>query len=572
VSDSSHRPASPWAGSGVARLALGVVLAVYVVLAWTSAARKSVTVDELGHLPAGLYTLVTGDLRYASLNPPLIDALSALPVLALDLENAIAPPPASDRVQSFWDHGYHFQEAHRSDYRHIYAVARLVPIAVVAGLGVLVFAWTRRLAPDAPAWTAVLPTALLCWSPNVIAQARLVATDSGTAAFVTLAMFALRALLRRPSLATTLAFGGALGLAQLAKPYALLLYPVALLLTVGQARLARAASAPPARLAGCLAGAFGISVLVLDAGYLGQELGRSLAAIDPHSPLLRALADSALGGVPLPLPAAYLRALDGQLLEVGSTMPSYLLGESFQGGRFDFYAVLLALKTPLGLMVAFGLGVALAIGPARLPREEAALLLAYPVTLFLLLSLSPGRQLGLRALLSATPLVWVWVGAQVARAWPVRWPAFVAGGAVAATCLASIWIWPDYLAFFNGFAGGRDAGYRYTSDANVDIGQDLPGLAAFLEDAGAERVQLLYFGSVDPALYGIDYRVPGRRLEGGWLAVSVSLYHMRYPMYDHGGLRPVGPVDAAALGEPEAIIGGSIHVYRVGRAAEGDDP
>jgi len=59
--------------------------------------------------------------------------------------------------------------------------------------------------------------------------------------------------------------------------------------------------------------------------------------------------------------------------------------------------------------------------------------------------------------------------------------------------------------------------------------------------------------------------VPEGRLEPGLLAVSVSLYHMSYPMFDRGVLKRVGPIDRAGLGEPIADIGGSIHVYRVGR-------
>jgi hypothetical protein len=78
-------------------------------------------------------------------------------------------------------------------------------------------------------------------------------------------------------------------------------------------------------------------------------------------------------------------------------------------------------------------------------------------------------------------------------------------------------------------------------------------------------VQLLYFGSVDPALYGIDFEVPEGRLEPGLLAVSVSLYHMSYPMYDRGVLKRVGPVEGVGRWDPIAQIGGSIHVYRIGR-------
>jgi hypothetical protein len=244
-----------------------------------------------------------------------------------------------------------------------------------------------------------------------------------------------------------------------------------------------------------------------------------------------------------------------------------LFGESFQGGRWYFYLGVLALKTPVGLFVAFGLALVVTLWRPRLPARECVLLLLYPATLFVVLSLSPNRQLGGRALLTAVPLVWLWAASSIARSAPARWPGVLAGAALAGTLSASLATYPNYLSYFNVFFGGSEAGYRYASDANVDIGQDLVLLARYLAAERAESVQLLYFGSVDPAIYGIDFEVPDYELEPGLFAVSVSLYRMGYPMYDHGQLHIVGPVDPARLGEPAASIGGSIHVYRIGPRA-----
>ena len=96
-------------------------------------------------------------------------------------------------------------------------------------------------------------------------------------------------------------------------------------------------------------------------------------------------------------------------------------------------------------------------------------------------------------------------------------------------------------------------------------------LSKFLKHEGADSVQLLYFGSVDPALYGIHYEIPTDGLKPGLLAVSVSLYRTEYTAFDHGVLRMVGPVEVVGLGEPIARLGGSIPVYRVGpEPAAGD--
>jgi hypothetical protein len=553
-----------WPG-GALGLSLFVVL--YLGLAVSSARRTSVTVDELGHLPSGLYFLATGDARFASLNPPLVNAISALPVLALDLRRELDPPAPSDDVFSFWSTGYQFQEAHREDYLRIFEAARLAPIAGVAVLGALLFFWGRRLAPDAPNVAGLLAAGLVLFSPNVLAQARLVGTETGTAFFVAVAHVGLARMLNRPGVGTTVLCGVALGLAQLAKFYALLLYPVFLGLTLAWPALSGRSRAEIAPLLARFAGASALSLAVLNAGYAFQEVGASLDDLALQSETLRGIQGSALASLPLPLPGAYVRAFDGQLVELGSKLPSFLFGETFEGGRWYFYLGLLAIKTPLALFAALGVAIAVSFRRTRLPWRETALLLAYPLVLFVLLSASPGRQLGSRALLSAAPLVWLWAATAIARARGPGWPRIAAAAALAGLIATALWSHPHYLSFFNVFAGGSQEGYRYASAADVDIGQDLVLLSEYVREqtrgADTERVQLLYFGSVDPALYGIDYEIPANGLEPGLLAVSVSLYRHAYPTYDHGALRIVGPVEVVGLGPPVAMLGGSIHVYRV---------
>ncbi|MDP6977612.1 MAG: phospholipid carrier-dependent glycosyltransferase [Myxococcota bacterium] len=566
----------PQAASGVSRsdgagpvgrgaIGLALLAAVFVMLCIASARQKAVTVDELGHLPSGVYTLASGDPRHATLNPPLLNVLSALPVFALSLESSIEPPAASDDVFSFWSSGYHFHERHRADYLRIFSAARQVPVLLMVLLGVLVYRWANELARSSgsseggPA--AGLVAASLFWfSPNLIAHARIVGTDTGTALFIAVAVYALRGMLLRNERWRAVAFGVALGFAQLTKFYALLLYPLALVVVIAW-WCWRAPDSPLRSWLVHCAAAFAVSILVLNAGYGFAEFGRSLDSLALHSDTARALQSTGIGSLPLPLPAAFVRAVDGQWLEVTSDIRSFLLGESFQGGRLDYYLIVLLLKTSLFGFVVFAGAAFFGFFRAGFDRAETALLLAFPVLLFLVLSISDNRQLGLRALLAGFPFLCVFMGAAWTTAAGSR-RRFVASALVAGALLTGGVAYPDYLAHFNSFAGGGDGGYRVASDANIDIGQDLVGLAAYLDEVDAGTVQLYYFGSVDPALYGIDYRVPeDYRLEPGYVAVSVSLYRMSYDVYDHGVLRKVGPVDLSSLGDPVASIGGSIHVY-----------
>lgn len=559
VTDAAKVVATPLA----AWLGLGALLLVFLSLCIGSASQKSVTVDELGHLPSGLYSLLSGDPRHAALNPPLLNALSSLPVLALDLESALEPVAASDDVFSFWSTGYQFLERHRADYRRIFAAARVVPILLVAALGLLLFFWAQQLAPRTP-WQAGLLAASLVWfSPGVIANARLVATDTGTAVFLTLAVYCFRAMLLRPSVTNVARFGVLLGLAQLTKFYALLLYPALLVVLLAWHALSEPPRSNRTRLLGCYAVATALSVVVLNAGYFFAEFGTSLSQLALHSSVLQSLQHGVLGAVPIPLPGAFVRAIDGQFVEVASGLRSFLVGESFQGGRWDYYLIVLAIKTPLIFFVSFGAAAYALFFRAPLARREVVLLLTFPVLLFLLLSLGGNRQLGGRALLAAVPLVQLWVAVSWVSLWGEKWRNLATGAVIAGAVLVCVATYPDYLSYFNPLVGGNEQGYRNASDANVDIGQDLVALSRYLDEQGVTTVQLYYFGSVDPAVYGIDYVVPSDYQIGPeMLAISVSLYHMSYEVYDHGVLRRVGPVDVSSLGEPVASIGDSIHVYR----------
>ena len=68
---------------------------------------------------------------------------------------------------------------------------------------------------------------------------------------------------------------------------------------------------------------------------------------------------------------------------------------------------------------------------------------------------------------------------------------------------SAIQIHPYQLAYFNRFAGGPAAGSRYLDDSNIDWGQDLPSLAAWQSEHGVRPLALWYFGTDDPAGYGI---------------------------------------------------------------------
>jgi hypothetical protein len=122
------------------------------------------------------------------------------------------------------------------------------------------------------------------------------------------------------------------------------------------------------------------------------------------------------------------------------------------------------------------------------------------------------------------------------------------------------------LSYFNALAGGRRGGHRVLLDSNLDWGQDLPRLAAWMRREGVATVQLAYQGSDDPARFGIaredlpgDHLYPSRppsRPFEGTVVVSPNLLF---------GLSPRLAEPYAALRErPPDARAGVFFVYRLG--------
>ena len=76
------------------------------------------------------------------------------------------------------------------------------------------------------------------------------------------------------------------------------------------------------------------------------------------------------------------------------------------------------------------------------------------------------------------------------------------------------------ISFFNLAAGGPNAGFRYLADSNLDWGQGLIALREYEQKHPEETLRLAYFGSVDPALYGVRALplAPGEHVEGTLVA------------------------------------------------------
>jgi tetratricopeptide (TPR) repeat protein len=150
-------------------------------------------------------------------------------------------------------------------------------------------------------------------------------------------------------------------------------------------------------------------------------------------------------------------------------------------------------------------------------------------------------------------------------------------GPIALAALLAFWgtsyaaAYPHTLTFFSTLAGGPSNGYRYLTDSNLDWGQHLELLKRWMDAGKVRHLNLAYFGTADPAYYGIDCtHLPGAptfalpqvtkpRLPG-YVAISATVasgvyLDPRWRLF-YRGFRERTPV---------ADIGHSIKVYWVDR-------
>jgi hypothetical protein len=118
-------------------------------------------------------------------------------------------------------------------------------------------------------------------------------------------------------------------------------------------------------------------------------------------------------------------------------------------------------------------------------------------------------NIGSRHLLPMYPVLFIMTGA-LGRwfTWPLHWRAIPVALLLGWHAAESARIAPHYLAYFNQLAGGPAQGHRHLVDSSLDWGQDLPGLKAWLDANGGlgETVYLAYFGNGLPAYYHIKAR------------------------------------------------------------------
>jgi len=546
-----------------------VLPVLFVVLLAHTAWVKSPTWDEPGYLGLGPYLLNHGrwDVPGAGSHPPLSYYLQGLPFLrpvyAL-VEKHWSYPPLTRRDLSFVrsadvDRGNAILLDPRYDGEILLWLCRMTCLLSASGLLFCLWRWAHDLHGGAGATVAL---GAACLSPNMLAYAALVTTDFPLAATYFAAFYGLRRFLLRPDGWWLLIAGMLGGMALASKLSALIWLPTTALLLGWTVWLGPQESR---RRLGRWASPFAESIAT---PRLLPWLGAAMAGIGLVMTAF-AVVWVVYGFRVMP----YWTVFSSQLWDLSYGHEAYLLGQYSTVGWWYYFPIAFLAKTPVATLV-LGLWGSIALLRDRPRLWDHGLLLLPPAIFFTVFVLSKGKAIGLRYLLPVYPFLFVIAGGAIRTSWSraPRWRRLGVAGLGAAMLLTIARIHPDHLAYFNEPAGGPDGGHRILVDSNLDWGQDLKGLKAWMDEHDVPRVKLSYFGSADPALYDLDYEwLPSYLLpdEGpktvelpttGWIAISVTNRVGVYmDIYGHGK----SLFDWLDTYEPVARIGHTIWVYRI---------
>jgi 4-amino-4-deoxy-L-arabinose transferase-like glycosyltransferase len=568
-----------WARARRVGLICAALLSVMSLQMLTAAAHKSISTDEVVHIPAGYYHLAHGDFQFLNLHPPVPMMIGALPLLFMQPGEM----SEAERQQIPRDDAYVFAVSARfwTPNRTFFQAAsfwtRAPMVAFSVLFGVVLFLFARRLFG---ATAAGISLALFTLEPTVLAHGPLVHTDMTSAFGLLLLAYACCVYFSGPSPRRAAWLGAALGLGPLMKFSMVALAPLAV---VGIIALV----AFPARLKLKRRDAFqdalaiiAVSHLVINIGYFFNHRGITEVErnwITASFPAHAALFLRAAYALRYIVPTDFVLGTYWQIWHSAIGHAGSIFGQQSKFGWWYYFPAAFALKTTIPFLLASVAGIIWGMWRVVKRHDWIPLFVLVPFFLFTALVMASTINIGVRFYLPAYPFLFIISGALLARLLNVRKHKLI-GAAVVAVVLVwcateTIRAYPNYMPYMNQLASSRPH-WWYLSDSNVEWGDCMPELAEYLRDRGETRVRAAVLGGWPLAQYGVEYvdalAIPGTsQPETKYIAIGASFLN--------GSTVPPGPPGSGRETEagrvnyfdeyrqrmPEAVIGNSIYLFRV---------
>lgn len=544
-------------------LAISSLLLIHAWIALGASLHKSTTNDEIAHVTGGYTFNALGDFRIQPENGVLPQRWHALPLTWMN-------PQFPDLENEAWRQAL----AYRVSYDFFYRSGNDPDTLLFAGRSMNVFwgmstlvliamATFRYFGPLASFFT----TGLAALSPTLLAHSALATSDMAMTFFFLASVMVFWRHLQKPNLRTFILSSATFGLACVTKFSAVMLLPMMAIMVIFRcffgppvAGLWSGSDSRFRRLTNLVTwwaghGLVAIAVIWLFFGFQFSMMSPDVTAgtmplawndiLSTHpqwEPLIFGLRDFHI------LPEAFLYGFS-YVLAFSLARGAFLDGQVGTEGWVEFFPKTFLYKTPTIELVTIVLAMGVFVWWLRnkkLDLFKRAYLWIPGISLFVIywvFSLTSHLNIGHRHILPTYPLIFIACGSVI---WGTQVyfknrtvPLIIGFGLLIGQALSTAAIHPHHLAYFNFIGGGPERGYQHLVDSSLDWGQDLPGLAKWLEHQQPieEPVYLAYFGTGEPDHYGIDAltinRIPTFNPANDWIPFDPGYYAISATILQH---------------------------------------
>jgi len=251
-----------------------------------------------------------------------------------------------------------------------------------------------------------------------------------------------------------------------------------------------------------------------------------------------------------------------------------LLGQYNDLGWWYYFPVAFALKTTVPFLLLAVAALAWSVWKLAVKRDKHFVWIVVPIGIYLAISLTSHINIGIRHFLPVYPFLFIAGGALLAQLLRAR--RLVGVSVLVITFgwmgLEAVRVFPNYTPYMNQLASKHPHWY-YLSDSNVEWGDDVGELAAYLKARGQTRVRAALSGGWSTlGRYGVDYLdmvslPPDVTPETRYVAIGASFLNGSVIPGDESvvGRRAFERTNLFARyrdRKPEAVFGNSIYLFR----------
>lgn len=558
---------------------LGIMLLIMVNVSRSD----SGTTDEVAHIPAGYSYINALDFRLNPEHPPLAKVLSGVPLQFLHLKGLY--DNWSWQQINQWEAGWNLIYKLGNNADQILFWSRLPIILLTLGLGLILFFWTKSLYGRK---VSLFILALYSFTPEFLSHGHLVTTDIAAGFGFLIGVWSYIRFLQKSNWQNLVLAGVLFGVAQSLKFSCFLLIPILFLILIGWVIICRENQGfwktfwPK----------FGKSVLVLLIGFMAvwliytpftwkmspeierQVIDKNIATDIRTEPIRKVL--YALGSNKITQPLGhYTLGLFLVFGRAGGGNNTFIMDHFSNKGIKWYFPVAWLIKIPIAIhaLVILGLVLLLRFGFRGKEDKWRLYYMFVPFAVYWLITLAGSLNIGVRHLIPTVPFVYLFIARSIYPLFnknigvvnpPTRsvfqvFSLIFLGWFV----LTSILTYPFYLAYFNEFTWGQPK-YKFLVDSNLDWGQDLKRLAAFINENQIDKIKIDYFGGSIPSYYIDQAKIidwhSDQGPSTGWFAISATYFQfsklagVEEGKWDYSWLEKFDPI---------IIIGNSILVYNI---------